>query len=104
MNGSKRLGSGTQEDPSHVVGDLGVGPVWMERALVRLAQAPGRPVEPLGLPQPFPWGHGAVPRELLRGRPIHNWRVAREVMLAVGAGEGSEALAAWANARRARQA
>lgn len=66
MNRSRRLGSGTQEDPPHVADDLVIGPVRVERTLVRLAQPPRRPVEPLGLPQPLTRGHDAVSRELLR--------------------------------------
>src|ERR1700759_1864899 len=71
MKGSKTLRCGTQEDPSDVRADLLLGPVRVERALVRLAQAPRRPVEPLGFPQPLAGGHGAVSGELLGGWPIH---------------------------------
>lgn len=66
MNGSRRLGSGTQEDLSHVRGNLVIGPAGVLRALLCLAQPPGQPVELLGLPQPLPWRHGTVPRQLFR--------------------------------------
>jgi hypothetical protein len=49
----------------------------VQRALVRLAQASGRPVETSGLPHPFAGSHRAVPCELLRGRPIHDVTLAR---------------------------
>src|SRR5678816_1035373 len=71
MNGSKELGSCTQEDPSHVVVDLVVAPVGVDRAFVRLAQAASRPVQARGLPQPLGRGHGAVARDLLGRWPVH---------------------------------
>ena len=78
MNGSKRLGCCTQEDPPYVVVDLVVGPVRVQCALVRLAQPPGRPVKTIGLPQPLARSHRAVPCNLLGRWPIHDSMVARE--------------------------
>jgi hypothetical protein len=56
----------TMMDLSHVRGNLVVGPARVLRALLGLAQPPGQPVELLGLPQPLPWRHGTVPRQLFR--------------------------------------
>jgi hypothetical protein len=66
MKGSSWPGSRTQEDLSHVRGDLVVGPCRVQCALLRFAQPPGQPVELLGLPQPFPGRHGTVSRYLFR--------------------------------------
>lgn len=65
MNCSKRLGSRKQEDPPHVIADLLLGPVGVERVLVRFAQAARRPVQARGLPQALGRAHRAVPFELL---------------------------------------